>query len=160
MQYLKTGIEQADFSRKALRLGCNKMNSWNRSDEWEIQQTFTHQARLVVVIPGADNRASSLAALRRCVPQLRELSIPEMMRRISSSGEIDLGDIAGYGAHCLAEKLEKQGVAVKVTNTSHTDFLPINRTNGSAWLIEDPVEAKRIVEDMIAAEVPVVQVEA
>ena len=136
-------------------LGCN-MNSWNQNDDWQIQQIFTHQARLVVVIPGAGNRVPLLAALRRCVPELRELPIPEMMRRISPAGEIDLGDLAGYGAHCLAKELEPQGVTVKVFNTSHARFLPINRTHGSAWLIEDPVESKRIVEEMIAAGVPVV----
>lgn len=136
------------------------MTTWNRDDTWEVQRIFTERARLVVRIPQDGNRTSHLAALRRCSPELAVLAPSELLRLINDAGEIDLGDMAGRAARHLAGELEKQGASVKAINTSHTDFLPINRTSSSMWLIEDPVEARRIAEEMMAAGVPVVDVQA
>jgi hypothetical protein len=60
----------------------------------------------------------------------------------------------------LVEAARGAGLGVLAENVSFISYLPYDRTTGCALLIEDDAEARSVAEAMIAAGVPVQEVEA
>jgi|GEM_PF-7047931 len=135
------------------------MDDWNRNDEWEVKRTFHELATLVVTI-ASEKKAEQIAALRRIIPSLRDNPLTELLTQISNEGRFDLGEMSGRDARHLEEELRKAGMETSRVDTSVVSFLPINKTNGFAWLIEDSVEAERIARQMISEGAEVTEVEA
>lgn len=134
--------------------------NWNQSDNWEVQRIYTEQARLVAVLPPEGDRVRHVVALRRCVPQLRQERPAALLAQVAKCSEVDLGEMAGRWARQLAQRLEAEGLGVRVINTSYISYVPFNYTTNTVWLIEDDEAAERIAAEMIAHGVPVVDVEA
>jgi hypothetical protein len=134
--------------------------NWDRNDDWVLERFYEERARVFAVLPPEGDRVQRVGALRRCVSALRHVSPAALLSRARRDGQIDLGEMAGREARRLAEHLADAGVDTRVIDASVTTYLPINRTTSEAWHIDDPEEARRIAEEMIANGVPVVDVEA
>jgi len=56
--------------------------------------------------------------------------------------------------------MKAEGLITVAENASFVSYVPFDRTTGCAWIIEDWNEARAVVESMIAAGIPVVEVQA
>jgi hypothetical protein len=80
--------------------------------------------------------------------------------QIGNSGVLALGVLPTPEARRLIETTQGEGLEVIAEGASFVSFLPYDRTTGCAWLIEDDAEAAAIAQAMLAAGVPVQNVEA
>jgi hypothetical protein len=60
----------------------------------------------------------------------------------------------------LIESATAEGLDVVAESASFTSYLPYDKTTGCAWLIENDAECQAVAEAMIAAGVPVRDVQA
>jgi hypothetical protein len=79
---------------------------------------------------------------------------------VSASGVLDLGALPTPEARHLIEKAQAEGLEAVAERASFVSYLPYDRTTGCAWLIEDDAEAWAVAQAMLAAGVPVENVEA
>jgi hypothetical protein len=79
---------------------------------------------------------------------------------IGESGDLSLGDYPSPMARLVIDAAEAQGLQVVAERASFVSYLPFDRTTGCAWMIEDGAEAAAVAEAMLAAGVPVREVEA
>ncbi len=79
---------------------------------------------------------------------------------IPASGVLDLGVLPTPAARQLIEEAQAEGLAVVGEIASFVSYLPYDRTIGCAWLIEDHAEALSVAQAMLAAGVPVKNIEA
>lgn len=135
------------------------MNDWDQNDEWEVHRTFHARAVLVVILPDKE-KATSLAKLRRIIPEFRNTPPAALLRKTRDGGELHLDEMTGREAHRLEKELIDAGIQTRRVDTSVVSFLPFNRTKGYAWLIESSVESERIARKMISEGVKVVNAEA
>ena len=97
---------------------------------------------------------------RRCLPQFRDLSPAAVRAQVGQSGELPLGVLPSPEGRRLIEAVQGQGLRVVAEGASSVGYLPLDRTTGCAWLIENELEARAVVQAMLAAGVPVQDVEA
>ena len=135
------------------------MDDWNRSDEWEVQKTRHDRARIRVTI-NEHERVAQMIRLRDIIPYFRLLTPAQVRDRIDENHHIDLDGMEGREARAIRKQLADAGIEAEQIDVSFVSFLPFNRTNSFAWLIENPAESKRIAEKMMSEGVPVVEVEA
>ncbi len=135
------------------------MNEWNRNDEWELQRTYHERAVIVLTIPDRA-RASYCATLRRLIPEFRNVPPAEMLMQVRKRRELHLTEMSGREARRLETALTEAGIQNRGVDTSVVSFLPINKSKGFAWLIEDAKEMERITRQMISEGVKISEVEA
>jgi hypothetical protein len=73
---------------------------------------------------------------------------------------LDLGVFPAPEARQLIEEAQAEGLEVVAESASSVGYLPVDRTTGCVWLIEDAAEALAVVQAMLAAGVPVQDIEA
>lgn len=136
------------------------MLTWDRSHDYVLQRFFNDLTHVMIRFRGQPPSVSELVALRRCLPQYRYMTPAAVREEIGRSQELSLGELPSREARRLIETLQKVGLDVVVQSASYVSYVPFNRTTGYAWLIEDDAEAATVVEEMLAAGVPVEYVEA
>ena len=75
-----------------------------------------------------------------------------------AGSRLELGKLPGPEARRLLDDLRRAGLRTELRNRSRVSYLPLDRTTGTALLVEDEAEAQRLVQDMIRAGVPVKRV--
>lgn len=110
-----------------------------------------------VTICFADSRPSlsEFAAVRRSLPEFRDAAPATLKEKIGESGTLQLGVMPTDEARKIVQELQSQGLRVVAEDASEVGYLPLDRTIGCAWLIENKVESEAIVQEMLAAGVPV-----
>lgn len=83
----------------------------------------------------------------------------ELLTRIGNSGKLDIGEHPSIASHQLVEALRKEGLHVVEEDRSSEHFLPLDRTTGTVWIIENDADQRVIIERMLRAGVPVEIVE-
>jgi len=135
------------------------MHSWDRSHDWVVQRYYYDLTRVAIRFEGGSPTVAELLAARRCLPQFRDTPPAELRASIGIAGSLSLGEMPTREARRLAEAAEAAGLDVVMDNASFISYLPYDRTAGCAWLIEDDAKARSIAEAMIAAGVPLQEVD-
>jgi hypothetical protein len=130
------------------------MLDWDRSHDWVLTCYESDRAELTVLFDRSLPSLHELVALRRCLPTFRQMSPADARARAGGGGRLELGELAGPEARLLLDKLRRAGLRTELRNTSNVSYLPLDRTTGSALLVEDHAEAKLLAEEMIRAGVP------
>jgi hypothetical protein len=136
------------------------MLDWDRLHDYVLHRYFHDRARVSIRFRGAPVSAQELMALRRCVPRFRDMAPSSVRESIGDSAELSLGEMPGPEARRWITAIEAEGLQVVAESASFISYLPVNRTTGSAWLIENDDEAAAIAQAMLAAGVPVQDIEA
>ncbi|MGD2179500.1 hypothetical protein [Lusitaniella coriacea] len=133
--------------------------TWDRSLNWVLVETHHHQFDVSVNL---DNplSAQTLAAIRKLDPELQKTPVSELKSRLHGQTSFHLGTVNGQRCRDLDATAQKLGLRLLITNTSFISYLPIDKTNNLAWIIEDDVEGQQIANEMIAAGVEVEHCEA
>ncbi len=103
---------------------------------------------------------AELAAVRRCLSQYRYMAPATVRNIIGDSGELYLGVFPTSEARSIVETARGEGLEVVTADASFVSYLPQDRTTGCAWIIEDEAESQAVATSMLAAGIPVQDVEA
>ncbi|MBB02171.1 MAG: hypothetical protein CMJ47_05965 [Planctomyces sp.] len=133
--------------------------TWDRSIHWVLEKTHHHRFDVSVVLD-KPLTTHTLAAIRKLNPDLQQTPITELKSRLFGQSSFPLGTVNGTRCRELDSAATQLGLRLNITNSSFTSYLPIDKTNGQIWLIEDAIDAKRIVDEMLAAGVEVQHCEA
>jgi hypothetical protein len=131
------------------------MIHWDSTHDWVLTRFESDRAELTVLFDEASPSLRELIALRRCLPEYRQLTPAAARDRAGTGGRVELGELPGPEARRLSEGLQQAGLRSELRNTSRISYLPVDRTTGAAMLIEDEGEARRVAEEMIRAGIPV-----
>lgn len=129
--------------------------TWDTSHDWVIRAHETWENQLVIMFGQATPTIRELAALRAVLPQYRDRPVAEMRAVVGADGRLDLGEMSGFEARRIELEAMAAGLRVIRTNKSRALYSFLDRTLGTALLVEDPAEAERLFEAMVAAGVPV-----
>jgi hypothetical protein len=136
------------------------MLDWDRSHDWVLHRFWNDLTRITIHFRQAPPTAAELAALRRCLPRFRDTAPSAVRAALTPAGVLPLGEMPTREARRLIEVAQAQGLDVVAEGASFASYLPYDRTSGCVWLIEDNSEAAAVAEAMLAAGVPVQEVEA
>ena len=136
------------------------MAEWDQSHDWVVFCREWHRADLTIVFDTPRPSVHELAALRRCLPDFRDLPPAEALARAGTAGRMELPDLPGQDARRLAENLRQAGLKSVLRNTSAMSYLFMDETTGHALLVEDEHEAERLAREMMAAGVRVERIES
>lgn len=136
------------------------MLTWDRTHDWVLERYWRDLTRVTIQFRRRPPSVIELAALRRCLPQYRHMAPAELRAVTADSDALPLGVMPTPEARQLIAAAEAQGLQVLAEGASYVSYLPINRTTGCAWRIEDDAESVAVVEAMLAAGVPVQMIEA
>jgi hypothetical protein len=136
------------------------MLDWDRTHDWELVEVYHDLTRVAIQFRQAAPSLTELLAVRRCLPQFRHMA-PEAVRAvIGESGGLPLGVLPSPEARELIRMAEAVGLRVMAEGASAVGYLPFDRTTGCGMLIENDEEAAALVQEMLAAGVPIRHVEA
>jgi hypothetical protein len=136
------------------------MLTWDRSHDYVLQRYWNDLTRVTIRFRNSPPSVSQLVALRRCLPQFRDVAPASVRETIGDSQELSLGELPTPEARRLIQAAQANGLEVVAQSASFVSYLPFDRTTGCAWLIEDDAEAAAVAQEMLAAGVPVQDVEA
>jgi hypothetical protein len=113
----------------------------------------SRMALLTVCFTGYPREA---LALKRALPEFANVSSVTLAAKVSARS-LELGP---YNAREAAEKaacLEREGLLVAVNAFVRDGYSLVDERGPSIWLIEDPVENRRVIADAIRRGVRVVE---
>jgi hypothetical protein len=131
------------------------MFDWDRSHDWEVQRVWHDRTHVTIKLKQIPPSVKELASLRRCVPQLRKMTPRTARAAVSETGTFSLGMMPTPEALKFISEAEAQGLHIVAERTTIVSYLPYDRTDDCAWLIEDDSEARAIADSMIKSGVPV-----
>jgi hypothetical protein len=136
------------------------MLTWDRSHDYVLHRFWNDLTRLAVRFKAAPPSVHELAALRRCLPQFRDVAPAVLRGEIGDSQQVSLGEMPTPVARHMIEAAQAEGLEVVTESASFVSYLPYDRTTGCAWLIEDDAEAAAVAQAMLDAGVPIQDMEA
>ena len=131
--------------------------SWDPSRDWVVHRTMHERAQLTVVFDTTPPATSTMRALRILRPGLGQMQPARLKALLGSESRFDLGVFSTGEARSIAERAAQLGLGVELIDRSWFSSLPIDRSTNQALLIEDDAELERVVSEMIAAGVPVLE---
>jgi hypothetical protein len=132
---------------------------WNGSEDWVLSAHYNSQASVKISFAGKQPTSKEIAAIRKLIPIYRNTPVIEVKSLLSHQKEIDLGVLSWSETNRMIEYSRELDLEVIAVDSSHTSYLPINRSTNQALLIEDNALANRIIEKMLKLGVPVVDFE-
>jgi hypothetical protein len=136
------------------------MLNWDRSHDYVLHRFWNDLTRVTIRFQDAPPSVHELAALRRCLPQFREVAPAALRGQIGESRDLSLGVMPTPEARSVIEAAQAQGLEVVAESASFVSYLPYDRTTGCVWLIEDGGEAAAVAQAMLQEGVPVQDIEA
>lgn len=133
------------------------MLTWDRTRDWVVHRHYHELTEVSVHFGAGGPSARELIALRNCLPHYRDTPPVELRRLVGQT--LALGTMPTRAARPWMEKALAAGLNVVGVNASFVSYLPVDQTTGAAHLIEDDEQARALAEAMIAAGVPVVDIE-
>lgn len=131
------------------------MLEWDRSHDWVLERFWHDRTHVVIQLRQAPPSVAELVAVRRCLPQFRDMPPADLRAMIGDAGMLSLGVLPTAQAQQLIQAIEAQGLQVVTEDASRASYLPHNRTTQSARRIDDEAAAAALVREMLAAGVPV-----
>ena len=136
------------------------MLTWDRTHDYVLHRISNDLTRVTIRIRDAPPSVQELAALRRCLPQYRDVAPTTIRSQIGDCRQLSLGDMPSPEARRVIEAVQAQGLEVVAESASFVCYLPYDRTTGCAWLIEDDEQAAAVAQAMLQEGVPVQDIEA
>jgi hypothetical protein len=136
------------------------MLTWDRSHDYVLHRFRNDLTRVTIRFRDALPSVQELVALRRCLPQFRDVAPATLRSQIGDSRQLSLGGMPTQEARSVIESAQAQGLEVVAESASFVSYLPYDRTTGCAWLIEDDAEAAAVAQAMLLEGVPVQDIEA
>jgi hypothetical protein len=136
------------------------MLTWDRSHDYVLHRFWNDLTRVKIRFRSAPPSVQELVALRRSLPQFRDVAPAALRGQIGDSQELPLGKMPTPEARRVIEAAQAQGLEVVAESASFVSHLPYDRTTGCAWLIEDDAEAAAVAQAMLQEGVPVEDIEA
>jgi hypothetical protein len=131
------------------------MLAWDRTHDWVVERYFNDLTRIVIHFQSNQPSAQELLALRRVFSQFRDVPPSQIRDAVGGCGKMDIGEMPTHEARGLVERASAEGLIVDSRNVSTISQLPVDRTTGRVWLIEDERDALAVIDSMIAAGIPV-----
>jgi hypothetical protein len=135
--------------------GIAEMLAWDRTHDWVLHRFFNDLARITIHFSAGRPSLAEIAALRRCLPQFRDIAPAAVKEKIAGSRTLSLEVMPTPGARKLVEALQNEGLQALADDVSYVSYLPHDRTIDCALIIEDDAESAAVAQSMIAAGVPV-----
>src|SRR5262245_11770109 len=136
------------------------MMTWDRSHDYVLHRFWNDLTRVTIRFREAPPSVQELVALRRCLPQFRDVAPATLRGQIGDSRQLSLGEMPTPEARSVIEAAQAQGLEVVAESAAFVSYLPFDRTTGCAWLIEDDAEAAAVARAMLKEGVPVQDVES
>jgi hypothetical protein len=136
------------------------MLTWDRSHDYVLHRFWNDLTRVTIRFHKGPPSVHELVALRRCLPQFRDLAPAALRSQIGGSRELSLGEMPTPEARRVMEAALAEGLEVVAESAAFVSYLPYDRTTGCAWLIEDDAEAAAVAQAMLQEGVPVQDIEA
>jgi hypothetical protein len=132
---------------------------WDGSQsDWEVERTHYDLWKVEVVFDTAPN-VEQARALRRLFPHVRDLGARDAFRMLANATRVGApGLLSGIEANELARRAAELRLEVEMEAFDHGSMVPVR--HGVVLAIEDPELAREVCRRMLAAGVPVVEVEA
>jgi hypothetical protein len=129
--------------------------AWDASHDWVIGAHLTRASRLVLDTGHATPTIDDLATLRSMLPQYRDRPVTHVREAVDAYGRLDLGKMSRFEAGRIERDAQAAGLGVIRTNASRMSYSFLDRTLGTALLVERPGEAESLFVAMVATGVPV-----
>jgi hypothetical protein len=136
------------------------MLDWDRSHDWVLQHFWTDQTRVTICFRQGAPSLGELVALRRCLPEYRDVPPADLKAMIGDTGSLPLDILPTPDARRLIDAARGQGLEVVAESASFVSYIPFDRTTGCAWLIEADAEREAVARSMLEAGIPVQEVQA
>src|SRR5262249_10144526 len=133
---------------------------WDRSHDYVLHRIWNDLTRVTIRFHDGPPSVQELLALRRCLPQFRDVAPATLRSQIGDARQLSLGEMPTPEARRVIEAVQAQGLAVVAESASFVSYLPYDRTSGCAWLIEDDAEAAAVAQAMLREGVPIQDIEA
>jgi hypothetical protein len=131
---------------------------WDKTGDWLIQRSHAYDLALVVVFGAAQPSMDELRRARKLRPEFSNES-PATFRHRIADGRLDLGVLPRDEGRELANRATSLGLAVEHLASARRVYLFKDRGSSGYLLVENELDAERLATAMIAAGVPVVDVE-
>jgi anti-sigma-K factor RskA len=132
--------------------------TWDSTRDWLIQRSHHYQVALVVVFQSAQPSLEELAHARKLRPEFSN-EPPKTFRRRILNGRLDLGVLPAVEARATAALASALGLTLEPKATTQTVYLFKDRAASAVLIVEDQEESERVASEMLAAGVPMVDVE-
>lgn len=132
--------------------------TWDRTRDWLIQRSHHYELALVVVFQSTQPSLEELTQARKLRPEFSN-EPPTAFRRRIANGRLDLGVLPAAEGRAVATFASTLGLTVETRATAQTVYLFKDRAASAVLLVEDQEESERIASEMLAAGVPMVDVE-
>src|SRR4051812_39916329 len=136
------------------------MLTWDRSHDYVLHRFWNDLTRVTIKFRNAPPSVQEMVAVRRCLPQLRDVVPATLRSQIGDSQQLSLGEMPTPEARGVIEAAQAQGLDVVAESASFVSYLPYDRTTGCAWLIEDDAEAAAVARAILQDGMPVQDTEA
>jgi len=136
------------------------MLTWDRSHDYVLHRYWIDLTHVTIRFAKCPPSVKELVALRRCLPQFRNVAPATLRSQLSDSPYLSLGEMPAREARNVIEAAQAQGLEVIQKSASFIRYLPYDRTTGCAWLIEDDAEAEAVAQAMLREGMPVQDVES
>lgn len=133
-------------------LGLDQEHTWvvQRSNIAELRLRYPYKGKPPI---------QEIGALRRIRDDWGEIPISEVVEMVMAANPFDIGIYPNLEARAIIERARELRLAIDVEDVSRTEYIPFDRTQNMALVIEDDDEARRICEALINAGFPVEEVE-
>lgn len=136
------------------------MAAWDQTHDWVLIRFFNDLTQVTIRFPNGKPTLAELVSIRRCLPQFRNMKPAALREAIGDSGKLPLGAMPTPDARKIIEAAQINGLEVVAESASYISYLPQDRTTGTVLLIEDALEAEAVAQSMLAAGVPIQEVQA
>jgi hypothetical protein len=137
------------------KLGIFDMTDWDRSHDWVLIKDTHYCIKIFIRFQKNIPSASELQAVRRCIPEWRNISVMGLLKLIIQDGYLVSHDVLSSDAIKIILDAKKAGLNANLHYTCINSYLPIDRTTSTALLISDEFQSHRVTQAMIAAGVPI-----
>jgi hypothetical protein len=132
--------------------------TWDPTRDWLIQRSHHYELALVVVFHSAQPSLEELTQARKLRPEFSN-EPPTVFRRRIENGRLDLGVLPAVEGRATAALASSLGLTLEPRATAQTVYLFKDRAASAFLIVEDQKESERIASEMLAAGVPMVDVE-
>lgn len=132
--------------------------NWNRTHDWIVERRYEHEIALAVIFKTAPPSIEELKLVRRLVPEFSN-GPPGQFRQRIRDDRLDLGVLSALEARATITRAAALGLRIDSTASTRTTYVFEDRTVAAVHVVEDDDQAAQLASEMIAAGVPVREVE-
>jgi hypothetical protein len=123
-----------------------------------VERSHVQEIGLVLVFHTVPPSIEELKRVRSLLPELSNATPVDLRQRIRD-GRLELGVRPALEARAIISRAQSLGLRADSTTCLRTSYVFENRTTGAVLLVEDDAQAAQLANEMIAAGVPVREVE-